>query len=256
MPKPVKVKARAPGGQGVAYYPLAQELEYALAAARRARRLSAQLRAVIQKNGGKRAVELIDALEREFAGLPFTQEIARAGNAVEKFGTAQTARIIGESISIDPRKIRDVLTGKPLAPLLNVWAEVNAELIKGIDKAQIDQVRDLVVSAQATGQSAEALAKQIEERAGVSESRSRMIARDQVGKLNAAVSAERQLSLGVEQYTWQTALDERVRPAHKARQGQVFSWSKPPSDGHPGEPVNCRCVARPIIPPEIDIFGD
>ena len=256
MPKTVKVRARGEAGTGVVYYPLAQELDYAVAAVRRSRRLTASLRAVISQTAGKGALRLIDALEREIAATSFTPEILRASKAVESFSTAQTARIVSEAVAIDPRKIRNALTGEPLAPMLKSWAGMNAELITGIDTRQIAEVRDLVEQAVSSGQSAKTLAKLMAERGLVAESRARLIARDQIGKLNAAVSASRQQSLGVVSYTWQTALDERVRPAHRARQGEVFNWAEPPSDGHPGEPINCRCVARPIVPEEISLFED
>lgn len=46
-------------------------------------------------------------------------------------------------------------------------------------------------------------------------------------------------------YTWRTVGDERVRGAHAALAGQVFSWSSPPPGGHPGTEHNCRCWAEP-----------
>lgn len=46
-------------------------------------------------------------------------------------------------------------------------------------------------------------------------------------------------------YTWRTAHDERVRPAHAANEGRVFAWSDPPPTGHPGHDPNCRCTAEP-----------
>ena len=46
-------------------------------------------------------------------------------------------------------------------------------------------------------------------------------------------------------YTWRTAGDDKVRDAHAALAGQVFSWSSPPPGGHPGTEHNCRCWAEP-----------
>jgi uncharacterized protein with gpF-like domain len=34
---------------------------------------------------------------------------------------------------------------------------------------------------------------------------------------------------------------------HYAREGKVYSWDKPPADGHPGTPIGCRCFAQTII---------
>ena len=46
-------------------------------------------------------------------------------------------------------------------------------------------------------------------------------------------------------YTWRTAGDDRVRHTHAALEGQVFSWTNAPSEGHPGTAPNCRCWAEP-----------
>lgn len=46
-------------------------------------------------------------------------------------------------------------------------------------------------------------------------------------------------------YTWRTAGDQKVRNAHAALNGRVFSWSKPPEHGHPGHEPNCRCWPEP-----------
>ncbi|MBJ3784002.1 minor capsid protein [Devosia sp. MSA67] len=46
-------------------------------------------------------------------------------------------------------------------------------------------------------------------------------------------------------YTWRTAGDDKVRHAHAALEGKVFSWSSPPEGGHPGAGHNCRCWAEP-----------
>ena len=55
--------------------------------------------------------------------------------------------------------------------------------------------------------------------------------------------------MGISEYRWGTAGDERVRETHEANDGKVFRWDTPPAEtGHPGNDVQCRCTARPIIP--------
>ncbi|MAK31420.1 minor capsid protein, partial [Acinetobacter sp.] len=76
-------------------------------------------------------------------------------------------------------------------------------------------------------------------------SRARLIAADQMGKVNGQINKARQLSMGVETYVWQTAKDERVRKDHQHKQGKTFRWDDPPTGGHPGEPIRCRCTALP-----------
>ena len=54
-----------------------------------------------------------------------------------------------------------------------------------------------------------------------------------------------QQKLGITHYTWRTSQDERVRHEHVLRDGRRFAWDNPPDDGHPGQPIRCRCVAEP-----------
>jgi SPP1 gp7 family putative phage head morphogenesis protein len=73
-----------------------------------------------------------------------------------------------------------------------------------------------------------------------------------------------QRSAGIEHYIWTAILDDKVRPAHAALDGQVCDWDDPPlsaedaSSGvasHPGEDDNfypCRCVATPIVEEQPD----
>ncbi len=82
---------------------------------------------------------------------------------------------------------------------------------------------------------------------GFGERRSKLIARDQVGKLYGQLNASRQKDIGVEKFTWRTVGDERVRDEHEALDGEVFSYDDPPEEGLPGEEVLCRCSAEPLF---------
>lgn len=44
-------------------------------------------------------------------------------------------------------------------------------------------------------------------------------------------------------YVWETVGDDKVRPSHAARDGDVFSWNQSP---RPGEEYGCRCSAVTI----------
>lgn len=98
------------------------------------------------------------------------------------------------------------------------------------------------------GQGIDQIGKRIKDRLGVSRSRAALIARNEVGNAAAFAMRESQKEAGCTEYIWRSASDDRVRPAHKTRNGKTFSWDDPPADGHPGEPVNCRCTALAVIP--------
>jgi SPP1 gp7 family putative phage head morphogenesis protein len=77
--------------------------------------------------------------------------------------------------------------------------------------------------------------------------RARLIARDQVGKLYGQINAARQQAIGVTHFVWQTSNDERVRDEHEERNGKTYSYANPPDGELPGQPIQCRCVANPIL---------
>ena len=77
----------------------------------------------------------------------------------------------------------------------------------------------------------------------------RRLTRDQTSKLIGQFNQARQEQIGIIEYVWRTSQDERVRPTHVVKDGQLFRWDSPPPDtGHPGQDIQCRCRARPVIP--------
>ena len=76
----------------------------------------------------------------------------------------------------------------------------------------------------------------------------RRITRDQSNKLTGKLNEMRQTEVGVRRYSWETSADDRVRPTHASKDRRIFSWNAPPPDtGHPGNDIQCRCVAIPDI---------
>ena len=87
---------------------------------------------------------------------------------------------------------------------------------------------------------------------GITERRAQTIARDQVGKHNGQMTQIRHQGVGITRYKWRTVGDDSVRDRHESREDEIFSYASPPPDGHPGEPVQCRCWAEPYLQ---DVLG-
>lgn len=143
----------------------------------------------------------------------------------------------------------DIFLDQPwLAGEITLFTEQNVSLITSIPEAAFSQVESIVNQAIQRGLRAEDIEDDIEARFDVSESRAKLIARDQVNKLNSQLTQLRQTDLGIEKYIWRTSLDERVRDSHAAKEGNVYRWDDPPNDtGHPGEDFQCRCTAEPVL---------
>jgi SPP1 gp7 family putative phage head morphogenesis protein len=151
-----------------------------------------------------------------------------------------------------------VLSAGDVAAQVRVAAEASASLIKGLTDDLAKRVASLVLDSARKGTRSATLAKDLQKQFKFSNKRAKLIARDQLASFNASLNKARQKQVGVKKYIWSTSMDERVRgnpsgkypeakPSHWAREGKTYSWSKPPVDGHPGEPINCRCVARAVI---------
>lgn len=135
--------------------------------------------------------------------------------------------------------------GADIQDVVDTNIEANVALIKSIPSQYADKVEALVLNALQTGQTNQELAKEISKLGQSTDYRARLIAADQMGKINGQINMARQLSMGVETYIWQTAKDEDVRTDHRLKQGKTFRWDSPPTGGHPGEPIRCRCTALP-----------
>lgn len=170
----------------------------------------------------------------------------RTGQSVADFNRRavkeQFKRVVGLDVLLTEPYLRTALAGYQMR---------NFELIKTIEQRQIARLNNVVAQGFAAGERWENIAGEIEDTFDVSESDAARIARDQVNKLNGELTRLRQTELGIEKYVWSTSQDDRVRDSHAEKEGKTFRWDDPPADtGHPGEDINCRCVALPVLPGE------
>jgi SPP1 gp7 family putative phage head morphogenesis protein len=171
---------------------------------------------------------------------------AKVGKAHDKMSNAldQTYKqTVGEILPVGFQSL-----GKGVQRAARDARAVSISLVETAARDYAAQVRAIFSDpAKPLGRRVENLRDDLIERGNVSESRAELIARDQTLKLNGAINKARQESVGVERYTWSTSGDERVRDEHAALDRETFSWGSPPSVGHPGEDIQCRCIALPII---------
>lgn len=152
---------------------------------------------------------------------------------------------IENAIGIDMNR---VIQRENLEDILLAKTRENINLIKTIPEEYFKKLETIVYSGTTQKSSATSMLKQIQNVGGVTENRAKLIARDQTSKLNSAITQQRQLNLGITEYVWITSGDERVRESHRSKNGKTFKWSEPPADtGHPGNDIQCRCIAQPII---------
>lgn len=143
----------------------------------------------------------------------------------------------------------DIITGdQKIEAAMRVWEAENIALIKSIPQQALSRLQGQITEAVRTGQTLKQITDKIRDEFGVTDNRAQLIARDQVGKLNGQLTQQRQVDQGIDEYAWRGVLDQRERPEHVAREGKIFKWTEPPADGHPGQPIRCRCTAEPVLP--------
>lgn len=143
----------------------------------------------------------------------------------------------------------DVYRAEPwLKDMQAAWVRQNVALVKSIGTQYHRQLETIIQQGVFNGSSVKQVSDQIQKQFGVTKNRATLIAQDQILGANARLTQIRAESIGVETYRWATVGDNRVRPEHVDLSGKIFSWDKPPSVGHPGTPIRCRCRAELILP--------
>lgn len=162
---------------------------------------------------------------------------------VSDFNRNQFTRQFSSVLGVNP-----LLNESYLQAQVDAFTERNTALIKNIPDQSINRIETLIRTQVEQGRSTEFIRKAVQSELDISRNRAKLIARDQVNKFNGKLTELRQSEAGIEDYIWSTSRDERVRPTHASKQGKKFSWDNPPSDtGHPGNDIQCRCVAMPVL---------
>ncbi len=184
---------------------------------------------------------------------PIDRSVAAVGAEVDKRHKRSFYGALREAVGVN------VIATEPFrGAVMDQWVRSNTSLIRSMSRSTVRGIAKEVDEAFAAGMRHEELAKRWRERGlpvefGTLRGRTKVIARDQVNKLNGQLTQARQENLGITHYVWRTSGDERVRDRHVELNGQRFAWDSPPPDGHPGSPVQCRCVAEAVL--NLDAIG-
>ncbi len=173
-------------------------------------------------------------------------EVLGVAEQVNRFTTRRTVTAVEQVIPIDVAEVLAAADEEDATQ--RAWARRNAELITSVEERHLDDVAAAVTEAVEKGRSTRDLARDIEERFGISQRRAALVARNEVGTLNSQITQKRQTDLGIRRFRWRDSGDTKVRPLHARIDGQVYTWARGhPTEGRPGEPINCRCTAEPVF---------
>lgn len=254
-------RSRNPKAALRGFFPVAAWKGYRAFLLRRAKAARDLVRATIaQVNGFDRADAAV--VRRDVDPLFWVRAIAIAESAFTSNNPPNVATLTGFADGVDThsaKKTENMIERAGVAALptferpidralFSVFVGEQVKLIASLDSRYFDDVRKEIVKTFETGGSLRDLSAALEERYSVSRERAKLIAENEIGTLNAKLNAIRQGRAGVKRFKWSTSDDERVRPEHAEIDGQVFEWATGhPTEGRPGEPIRCRCVAIPVF---------
>lgn len=161
-----------------------------------------------------------------------------------------------------------------LESAIRAWAQQNYTLIKSLSDEYIKKLNLSVSEGLLAGKSSKDILAEVRKLAKhLSKARTKLIARDQIGKLNGYITQHRQQDLGIEMYEWLTSADERVvgtpggtyprgttaHRNHYKMNHTINKWEDPSvwslnkgksfqkrpanvAQLHPGLEIQCRCT--------------
>ena len=146
------------------------------------------------------------------------------------------------------------------------WAEDNYTLITSNARKYVEQINILTEQAIVNGMSPGKLKDEIfKATESLSDKHCKLLARDQMGKLNGQITQAQMQEIGLDLYVWSTSYDDRVRDSHALMEGLLCRWDdasvcsydngktwepRPAGavDLHPGQDIQCRCIGLAFYP--------
>lgn len=155
---------------------------------------------------------------------------------------AQINKIAGVNVS-------NIINDLPTKAALLDKIDENVKLIETLQPEYLSDVKAAVTEGLSRGDDFFSIKDRLNQIESTHDRyRPKLIARDQMSKFTGELNKLRQEDLGIKSYVWRTSKDGAVRDSHRANDGKEFTWaSSPPGTGHPGEDINCRCVADPVF---------
>jgi SPP1 gp7 family putative phage head morphogenesis protein len=114
----------------------------------------------------------------------------------------------------------------------------NTGLITKLSDDMSGKIESSVFQGIQAGATSREISKDINEVAQIGKPRARLIARDQVAKLNSNLTERRQTGAGITHYIWSTAHDERTCKQCAPRNGKRYSWDAEPKPGT----IHVQCI--------------
>lgn len=189
------------------------------------------------------------------------KEIKKTADDVLDFDNNDFSKMVHKGINVDVP-----ITSPWWNDMRSSWAEDNYSLIVSNAKNYVSEINTLTEQAVVNGFSARKLTDNIKQATTkLTDKHCKLLARDQIGKLNGQITESQMQEIGLDLYVWSTSNDDRVRESHAIMEGLLCRWDdasvcsydngktwvdRPAGavELHPGQDIQCRCVPLAFFP--------
>lgn len=195
---------------------------------------------------GQQLTWLMDQVERDL-DRTLIYQTDKLGRWVTKVGNWNGRKTISGIKSATGRDIEPFIRLSDVRDLLDRSIRQNVSLISNVNADTRNRIEQIIFDGFARRRTKRQITDALAKATGITKRRARIIASDQLHKLNIQMSAYRARQLGIERYKWVRTISKHERPAHLSRVGKIFRWDKPPDDGPPGYAIGCKCGFQSIL---------
>lgn len=154
------------------------------------------------------------------------------------------ARVVKAGVDID---ISPLTSTFDVTSVIEAATSRNEALFRSVADDIANRVTNIAWSGVRAGLTEQQVVQQFNAALQIVNRRALNIGIDQTVKIGADLDKFRAAQAGLGEYMWHHTSEEHPRIWHKARNGKVYSWAKPPYDGPPGSLPHCKCRAQSIV---------
>jgi len=186
----------------------------------------------------------------DIAAKPLAERVASDASKSSAASLKHSIKELSQGLTLKT----DMISGD-IKDILSATVTENVGLIKSIPSEYLTQVQGAVMRSITQGRGLADLVPFLRKQEDITLRRARIIARDQTRKAFSNLNFARMDKIGIEEYEWlHSAGGQKPRQLHVHMSGNIYRIDKPPiidektgQRGKPGDLINCRCTAIPVV---------
>ncbi len=205
-------------------------------------------------------LQIVARFEKSAEAFNLEQKIEKIARQAQNASVRDWKRIVKRTLGVEI--LESYYNDAFYNAIVQKWVSDNVNKIKSIPQETLGNMEQILLEGYEGQKTIRTIAKELQDAYGMSRSKAKAIARDQMGTLSGQITEMQQRDAGITKYKWSSSNDERVRDCHAEFNGHIFEWDNPPEEWYdtksrgrvytgkyfnPGQSYGCRCVAIPVF---------